>query len=204
MSVKHFGFGLAILAAGCLTAGAAEYKIDMAHTELLFKVRHMGLSTVTGRFDSLQGSFNVDPGNLKATTGTAIIYVGTINTNNAKRDNHLRSDDFFNVEKYPTMKFKSKSVQNVNMQDSTCDLVGDLTIRNVTQEVTLKIKGEGIVSDGWGNEHAAFTATGTINRFDYDLKWNKAIEAGALVAGQEVKLDLTFEGVRPLGDKPKK
>jgi polyisoprenoid-binding protein YceI len=196
MFSKRVGLGMATaLFAGVLTANATEYKIDMAHTELLFKVRHMGISTVTGRFDSLEGSFNVDPKNLKATTGWATIYVNTINTNNEKRDNHLKSDDFFNAAEYPTIKFKSKSVQNINMKDTTCDLVGDLTIRNVTQEITLKIKGEGIANDGYGNDHIAFGATGTLNRFDYGLKWNKLLEAGSLVVGQDVQLDLSFEGL---------
>ena len=97
----------------------------------------------------------------------------------------------------------------MNKADSTCDLVGDLTLRDVTREIILRVKGGGIVNDGWGNEHAAFTATGTINRFDYNLKWNKMIETGALVASNEVQLELTFEGVRPSegakpAEKPKK
>lgn len=193
---KRIGLGMAMtLFAGIITANATEYKIDMAHTELLFKVRHMGISTVTGRFDSIDGSFNVDVKNLKATTGSATIYVNTINTNNAKRDGHLKSDDFFNAEKFPLIKFVSKRVENVNMKDTTCDLVGDLTIRDVTKEITLKIKGEGIANDGWGNDHAAFSATGSLNRFDYNLKWNKLLEAGSLVVGQDVQLDLSFEGL---------
>jgi len=195
---KRIGFGMTLaLLGGLLAANAAEYKIDMAHTELLFKVRHMGISTVTGRFDSVSGSFNVDPKNLKAATGNATIYVNTINTNNGKRDGHLKSDDFFNAEKFPEIKFKSKRVENVNMKDTTCDLIGDLTIRDVTKEVTLKIKGEGIANDGYGNDHAAFSATGTINRFDYNLKWNKMIETGSLMVGQDVQLDLSFEGLHP-------
>ena len=197
---SHLIISVALLA-GLLTANAAEYQADVAHSELLFKVRHMGINTVTGRFDNFQARFDVDPQHIENTKGTATIDVKSINTNNAKRDNHLRSDDFFNAEQYPQIKFASKSVKNVNMADSTCDLVGDLTIRDVTKEIVLKIKGGGIIHDDWGNERAAFTAKGIINRFDFNLKWNKMIEAGGLVVGPDVQLELTFEGVRPIGDK---
>ena len=178
-------------------AAAAEYKIDPAHSEIVFKVRHMGLSSVTGRIDKLDGSFDVDPKNVKATKGSAVIEVGSINTNNAKRDEHLRSEDFFDAAKNPQIKFVSKEVKDVNEKDSTATLVGDLTMRGVTKPISLKIKGMGIINDGWGNERAAFTATGKVNRFDYGLKWNKAVEAGRLVAGEEVELVLAFEGTRP-------
>lgn len=188
----------AVLLAGALSAGAAEYAIDGAHSDVVFKVRHMGISTVTGSFAEVSGSFNVDPKNVAATTGSAVIKVASINTNNVKRDGHLKSDDFFNAEQYPEIKFASKAVRNINLADSTADLVGDLTIRDVTKEVVLKVKGTGILSrDPWGMERAAFKATGTINRFDYNLKWNSLIEGGGFVVAPEVELVLSFEGVRP-------
>ncbi len=196
--VSKVGFpflGLALMAA---TAGATEYQIDPAHSEILFKVKHMGISTVTGRFDNFSGSFNVDVKNLGATKGMATIEVGSVNTSNVKRDGHLKTDEFFNAEKYPQMKFVSKSVRNVNMADTSCELVGDLTIRDVTKEVVLKVKGGGILAnDGWGNERAAFTASGTINRIDFGLKWNKLTEAGGFMVAPTVKLELSFEGVHP-------
>lgn len=193
---------MGLLLVGWVGAVAAEYpQIDPAHSEVLFKVTHMGVNTVTGRFDSFQANFEVDPQHIENTKGSATIDVKSINTSNPKRDNHLRSDDFFNAEQFPQIKFVSKSVKNVNMADSTCDLVGDLTMRDVTKEIVLKIKGGGIIKDGWGNERAAFTAKGTINRFDFNLKWNKLLEAGGLVVGPEVQLELAFEGLRPTGDK---
>jgi polyisoprenoid-binding protein YceI len=189
--------GGALLLAG-LAAAAGEFQIDASHSEILFKVRHMGINTVTGRFDSFQGSFTLDPKKIEATTGMATIETKSVNTNNQKRDDHLRGDDFFNAGKFPQLKFKSKAVRKVNMKDSTCELVGDLTIRDVTKEIVLKVKGGGLIQDPWGNERAGFTATGKLNRFDYGLKWNNLLETGGFVVGPEVELALTFEGVRPL------
>lgn len=188
-----------VMAASVLAgrAAAAEYTIDPAHSEIVFKIRHMGLSTVTGRFDTFTGTFDVDPKNVKGTKGSAVIQTGSINTNNAKRDGHLKADDFFAADKHPEIRFSSKEVKEVNEKDSTATLLGELTMRGVTHPVALKVKGGGVINDGWGNERAAFTATGKLNRFDYGLKWNKAVEAGRLVAGEEVELHLAFEGTRP-------
>jgi polyisoprenoid-binding protein YceI len=124
--------------------------------------------------------------------------VNSISTGNPKRDAHVKSEEFFDAAHFPEMKFVSKEVRDINEKDSTCTLIGDLTIRGTTKDVALKIKGGGIINDGWGNERAAFTANGKINRFDYGLKWNKTVEAGGLVVGQDVELNLAFEGVRKL------
>ena len=177
---------------------AAEYQIDSAHSTILFKVKHLGISTVTGKFEKFGGSFSVDPGNIKATKGTASIDVGSITTSNAKRDGHLKSNDFFDVEHFPAIKFLSKEVRDINEKDSTCTLIGDLTMRGTTKEIALHVKGGGIMKDGWGNERAAFTANGSINRIDFGLKWNKLVETGAMVVAPEVQLVLEFEGVRKL------
>jgi polyisoprenoid-binding protein YceI len=188
---------LVTLVAGTVTLHAAEYQIDAAHSDVTFRVKHMGISTVTGSFGEFSGSFNVDPKKVEATTGTAVIKAASINTNNARRDNHLRNDDFFNAEQFPEIRFVSKAVRNVNMADSTADLVGDLTIRDVTKEIVLRVKGTGILAtDPWGNERAAFSATGVINRFDYNLKWNNLIEGGGFVVAPEVEIVLAFQGVR--------
>ena len=204
MTFKKFsGFAAAALLLGALSANAAEYTIDGAHSDVLFKVKHMGISTVTGSFGEFSGSFDVDPKNVGKTTGSLTIKTASVNTNNAKRDGHLKSDDFFNAEQYPEIRFKSKAVRNINMADSTADLVGDLTIRDVTKEIVLKVKGTGILAkDPWGMERAAFTATGRINRFDYNLKWNSLIESGGMVVAPDVDLVLAFEGVRPAATAP--
>ena len=191
---------LATILAGVLSvsAHATEYQIDASHSDVQFRVRHMGISTVTGSFGEFSGTFSLDPKKVEATKGSAVIKVASVNTNNERRDNHLKSDDFFNAEQFPEIKFTSKAVRNVNMKDSTAELVGDLTIRDVTKEVVLKVKGTGLLAkDPWGNARAAFTATGTINRFDYNLKWNNLIEGGGFVVAPEVELVLAFQGVRP-------
>ena len=196
MAGKNRNFGIVgVVLAGWLTAGAAEYQVDSTRSQVLFKVTHMGINTVTGRFGSFKGSFDVDPQHIENTKGSATIDVNSISTDNTKRDNHLRSDDFFNAETFPQIKFVSKSVQNIHMEDSTCDLVGDLSIREVKQEITLNVKGGGITRDKQGNERATFTAKGVINRFDFNLKWNKLMETGGLVVAPEVQLELAFEGV---------
>lgn len=187
-----------VLSAMVGTASAEVYQIDTAHTDVSFKVRHMGISNVTGKFDRFGGTFEVDPKNIKATKGNLVIDVASINTGNAKRDGHLKGEDFFDVAKFPEIKFVSKEVRDVNMKDSTATLVGDLTIRNVTKEIALKIKGGGIIKDGWGNERAAFAATGKIDRIAFGLKWNAAVETGSLVVSKDVDLNLAFEGVRKL------
>ena len=189
---------LLVLSTLAVRGGAAEYQIDTAHSDVTFRVKHMGISTVSGKFQVFGGSFTVDPKNVKATNGSATIDVNSINTANAKRDGHLKSNDFFDVEHFPTIKFVSKEVRAVNEKDSTCTLIGELTMRGVTKEIALQVKGGGIIHDGWGNERAAFLANGRINRFDFGLKWNKAIEAGGLVVSADVDMVLAFEGIRKL------
>lgn len=196
---------ITVLAAACAGLASAEtYSVDTAHSDISFKVRHMGISNVTGKFEKFGGTFSVDPKNVKATTGNLTIDVNSINTSNPKRDGHLKGEDFFDAAKYPEIKYVSKEVRDVNEKDSTCTLVGDLTIHGITKEVALKVKGGGIMNDGWGNERAAFVASGKINRFDYGLKWNKTVEAGGLIVGPEVELNLAFEGVRPLAANAQK
>ena len=200
--MRHSGIirlgSMLLVSALAISVQAATYSVDTAHSDVTFKVRHMGISNVTGKFEKFGGTFDVDPKNIKATKGNLTIDVNSINTGNEKRDGHLKGEDFFDAAKYSEIKFVSKEVKDVNEKDSTATLVGDLTMRGVTKPVSLKIKGGGIINDGWGNERAAFSATGKINRFDYGLKWNKALETGSMVVSQEVDLILAFEGVRPL------
>src|SRR5690606_337286 len=173
-------------------------QVDTAHSDVTFKVRHMGIANVTGKFQRLGGSFEVDPKNIKATKGNLVIDVTSINTGIAKRDAHLQADDFFDAAKFPEIRFVSKEVRDVNMKDSTATLIGDLTMRGVTKEIALKITGGGIVKDGSGNERAGFTAKGKLDRFDYGIKWNSVLESGNLVVSRDVDLNLSFEGVRKL------
>jgi polyisoprenoid-binding protein YceI len=189
---------LLLVSALAVTARAETYNVDTSHSDITFKVRHMGISTISGRFEKFGGTFDVDPKNIKATKGNLTIDASSINTGNAKRDGHLKGADFFDVAKYPEIKFASKEVKDINMKDSTATLVGDLTMHGITKEISLKIKGGGIMVDPWKNERAAFAATGKIDRYDFGLKYNSAMETGGVVVSQEVELVLAFEGVRQL------
>jgi polyisoprenoid-binding protein YceI len=180
----------------CLMAGntsADTYDIDASHSEVAFKVRHMGVSNTSGNFNAFTGSFELDPKDLSKTKGQATIEVASIDTDHEKRDEHLKGADFFDVEKFPKIEFVSKSVKKVNMKDTTCELVGTLTIKGVAKDITLKVKGHGIAKNPWGQTVTGFTAQGVINREDYGLTWNKALETGGFLVGKEVTLDLSFE-----------
>ncbi|PKL89552.1 MAG: polyisoprenoid-binding protein, partial [Ignavibacteriae bacterium HGW-Ignavibacteriae-2] len=117
--------------------------------------------------------------------------INSINTDNEKRDQHLKSDDFFNAEKFPKMLFKSKSLKKESGKN--WKMVGDLTIRDVTKEITLDVKFNGTIKDPWGNTRAGFKLTGELDRFDYNLKWNSALETGGLVVSKEVEITANIE-----------
>lgn len=174
--------------------GPATWTIDATHTEVAFAVRHLMISTVRGRFGAVTGSVTIDEQNPKASTIEATIDVTSIDTRQEARDNHLRSADFFDVENHPTMHFVSKRVEG-NIASEFL-LVGDLTIRGSTQEVTLAVTNEGRGIDPWGNDRVGVSATGKIKRSDFGLVWNQALEAGGVAVGDEVKLSLDLELVR--------
>src|SRR5690606_38148392 len=152
---------VAALSVGIVQAQVAEYKIDPVHSTVQFKATHLGISTVTGSFTEFSGSFNLDPKNVAATTGSLTIKTASVNTHDKQRDDRLRSDDFYNAEKFPEIKFVSRAVRNVNMKDSTADLVRGLSIRDVTNEIVLLVKGGGLLEkDPWGLARAGFNASG--------------------------------------------
>ena len=186
-----FLFLLVVAASGPLAAG--EYQIDSSHSTIGFQVRHMAISKTNGNFEDYTGSFSFEPGNPGSWSCEAVIQVASINTNNQKRDDHLRSDEFFDVANFPTLTFKSTGVAMEN--DSEGVLKGDLTIHGVTRPVELDLEILGTVTDPWGNERAGFSATLKINRKDYGLKYHSVMEAGGLVVGDEVKITLEIEGV---------
>ncbi len=172
-----------------------EWKVDRAHSNVQFTVTHLLISEV-------EGSFRVYDGSIKSTrddfTDAQIDFsvdVNSINTDNEKRDAHLKSDDFFNAEKYPQMIFKSTAFKKVS--DNKYTLYGDLTIRDVTKPVKFDVTFGGKAKDGNGNIKAAFKGTTVINRFDYGLKWNALTEAGGAVVGKEVTIDLKLEFAGP-------
>ena len=189
---------LGVMLSVCLLAPSAwakTYAIDPDHTTVEFKIRHL-LSFVRGMFEKVDGQFDYVPDHPEQWKVSATIPATSINTHVDKRDEHLRSKDFFDVAQFPNLTFTGTSVTDATATNAK--LQGDLTIHGVTKPVVFDVEIHGVADDPWGNERAAFTATGKINRFDYGLKWNKALEAGSLVVGQDVDLNLAFEGVRKL------
>lgn len=184
--------GLALVALSA-AAGAATYEIDKAHSSVSFKVRHLGVSNTKGNFEEFQGSFAFDPADPASWKAAATIQVASVNTDDAKRDEHLRSSDFFDVANHPTMTFQSTGV--TKNADGTYQLQGDLTLRGVTKPVTLALEVLGTVTDPWGNARAGFAATGKINRKDFGVSWHKALDNGGLVVGDEVTILLEIEGI---------
>ncbi len=171
------------------------WTIDATHTIAEFAVRHMMVTTVKGRFGQLEATIEADEANPTVSSVRATIDVASVDTHDEQRDAHLRSDDFFNAEKYPHITFVSKRVERVD--DENYRVIGDLTIRDVTKEVVLDTEFEGQVRDPYGNQRAGFTATTQINRNDFGVSFNGVLEAGGVVVGDKVKITLHIEAVRP-------
>jgi polyisoprenoid-binding protein YceI len=198
--MKHTLRMLAIALALSLAsqASAEVWTIDPAHTVTGFTARHMMITNVTGVFENTAGTIDYTPGNPGATKADITIEAKSINTRNARRDAHLKTDDFINVEKFPTITFKSKRIQNVRADGF--DMVGDLTIRDVTKEVVLKVEGMAApIKDPQGNRRVGANATTTINRKDYGVNYNRALEAGGVLIGDEVKINLEVQAVEKKG-----
>ncbi|MCC6928294.1 MAG: polyisoprenoid-binding protein [Gemmatimonadaceae bacterium] len=182
-----------------MTAPAATqlstWSIDATHTHVEFAVRHMMVATAKGHFSDVKGTVEFDGQNLATASVDVEIAVNSIDTKQTDRDNHLKSADFFDVANHPTMTFKSTRI--VPKGGSEFDLVGQLTIRGTTKEVVLAGESNGVLRDPWGMDRAGFSATGKINRFDFGLHWNAALETGGLVVAQDVKIAIELEIVKP-------
>jgi polyisoprenoid-binding protein YceI len=170
------------------------WTVDKSHSKVGFSVSHMVITDVEGYFKEYDANVTTNGDDFSTATVEFTINTNSIFTDNEKRDNHLRSDDFFNAEKYSQMIFKGKSIKKVG--ENKFKLVGDFTIRDVTKSIELDVKLNGIIKDGWGNTRAGFKITGEINRFDYNLKWDKTIEAGSLIVGKTVELKIDLEIMR--------
>lgn len=155
--------------------------IDPAHTEVLFKVKHMMISTVTGQFETFEGKAKASDKTFNDAEFTFTARTSSINTRNSQRDEHLRSADFFDAENYPELKFVSKTFDGET-------LIGDLTIKDVTKEVTLDVDFNGVAVDPYGQTKAGFELEGQISRKDFNLTWNAVTEAGSVVVSDKVKL----------------
>ncbi len=180
--------------AGTPVLAPAEYEIDRAHSQVQFKIKHLGISTVTGQFGDFSGSIVYDPQNMAGSRATATIKAASIDTNNERRDNHLRSADFFETEKYPDITFTGNRVRGVNGKKFKLD--GTLAMHGVTRPITLDVEYEGPVHGPDGKQRMAFNATGNLDRTDYGLTWNRALEAGGVVVGTDVQIVLELETIR--------
>src|SRR5579862_6141461 len=174
------------------------WNIDPAHTSADFAVRHLMISTVRGRFSQVAGFVEMDETDATLSKVDVTIQAASIDTRQEQRDAHLRSADFFHAEEFPTLRFVGKQIRG-DVKDAFT-LLGDLTIRGVTKEVTLDVSSEGSVKDPWGNQRAGFTAKGKIARSDFGLTWNQLLEAGGVAVGDEIKISIDVELVRAAGE----
>lgn len=171
------------------------YKIDPAHSSAQFVVRHMMITNVRGGFSGVQGTIEYDPENPSESRVEVVIDASKINTLDEQRDTHLRSADFLNVEKYPTITFKSKEITRA--REGEWKMTGDLTIHGVTKEVVLNVEGptpEG--KDPFGNTRIGASASTKIKRSDFDLTWNAALETGGILVGDDLKIELEVSAIR--------
>lgn len=176
-------------------AATETWQIDPAHSAAQFTVRHMMISNVKGEFGKVAGSVQYDPADVSKTAIEATIDAASINTRVEQRDNHLKSADFFDVQKYPTLTFKSKRAESGG--PGKLKLVGDLTIHGTTREVTLDVVGPTqAIKDQQGNLHLGASASTTINRKDWGLTWNRALDGGGVVVGDEVAIEIDVELIK--------
>ena len=169
--------------------GNQTFAVDKTHADVGFKVKHLVISNVRGNFTDFDANLELDADN-KLVSADATIKVDSIDTNNEKRDAHLKGEDFFDAANHPDITFVSKSVET---RGGTEVIVADFTIRGVTKELVLPYKIQGPVNDPWGNTKIALQASTTINRTDYGLTWNAALETGGVVVGEDVELNIDVE-----------
>lgn len=172
----------------------ATYKIDVDHSDITFKVKHLMISTVTGIFKKFDATLEVNEQDLADAKVWFEADTDSVDTKSEQRDGHLKSDDFFNAEQFPKITFKSTSIEKIG--DDEYRLRGDLTIRDVTKPIELKVEYTGSTKDPWGFERMGFEIHGKINRKEYGLKWSAVTEAGGLVVADDVKLVMNVEMVK--------
>lgn len=200
MKTMRIGVLLAILAGFWLTglpvavnAEVARYDVDPEHSTIEFRVAHMVISKTTGRFMDDTGFIEMDPDAFTVKTIRATIKTASVTTNHEKRDAHLRGPDFFDVAKFPTMTYTLKSYQKAGEHYRA---VGALTLRGMTKDITLIGDFNGVTKDPWGNIRAGFHGEGTLNRKEFGMVWNKTLDNGGLVVGDEVFIKLDIECIK--------
>jgi polyisoprenoid-binding protein YceI len=192
--MKNLIFAFAFAASIMVAQAQTTWKVDASHSILGFTVTHLVVSEVDGRFKVYDGSIVTKTDDFTDAQINFTVDAASINTENEKRDEHLRSDDFFNAEKFPKLTFKSTSFKKVSGNKYV--LEGELTIRDVTKKVKFDVTYNGQAKSPWGQTAAGFKATTTINRQDYNLKWNKALEAGGVLVSDVVTINLKLEFIK--------
>jgi polyisoprenoid-binding protein YceI len=170
------------------------WQIDSAHSEVQFAVRHLMISTVRGQFEKFSGTVDLNEANPTLSSVDVQIDAASITTRNEQRDGHLRSPDFLSVDQYPTITFKSKRVEQIDANNGR--IIGDLTIRDITNEVSLEVEYSGQAKTPWGTTSAGFSAHTKINRSDWNLIWNQTLETGGVLVSEEIKISIEVEVVQ--------
>ncbi len=184
----------ALLVTASSLFAADGFVVDKVHSEATFQVRHM-MSRVSGKFDDFGGKVNIDRANPGASSVELTIKTASIDTGVADRDKHLRSADFFDAEKNPEITFKSTKIVAGKKKD-TYEVTGDLTMHAVTKHITIPVEFGGFGKDPWGNERAGFSLTTTVNRKDYGINWNKGLDAGGVLLGDDVTINVNIEAMK--------
>lgn len=179
-----------LLSLATLPLAADTYKVDRTHSDIAFEVRHL-VSKVPGEFEDFDGTFELDTKTPAKSSVVFTIKAASIDTNLPDRDKHLRSEEFFHVEKYPTIDFRSTAIRAKGK--NSYDVTGLLTLHGVSRRVTIPVSFLGFAKDPWGNEKAGFEAEFTVNRKDYGISWNKALDAGGALLGDDVKVRLNLQ-----------
>jgi polyisoprenoid-binding protein YceI len=177
-----------------VTQGIAIYDIDSSHSTVEFKVRHLGFSKVTGRFTKFSGAVEMDGDDLSTLTADLTVDVASITTGDDKRDEHLRSADFFEIERFPELTFRADEVSSVS--DDAFTLDGELSMHGVSKRVQIKGEFLGTATDPWGGSRVGFQGSTKLNRKDYGLKWNQTLETGGVLVGETVEISLDIQAVR--------
>lgn len=172
----------------------SNWNLDTVHSGINFSVRHMVVSKVRGRFSKFTGNIALDEGDLTRSVVEATIEASSIDTGTAQRDDHLRSADFFDVDRFPQIRFGSTRIEALG--EGRYRMSGNLTIRDVTREIALDVEYGGRGKDPWGNERVGFTAKATLDRKDFGLQWNQVLETGGVLVSDRVDIELEVQGVR--------
>ncbi|MCD4839875.1 YceI family protein [Neobacillus sedimentimangrovi] len=171
-----------------------KWILDPAHSSVDFSVRHMMITNVKGTFHTFHAELEADPTDLTTANIIFSVHTSSVDTRNKDRDAHLVSADFFDAENYPTITFKATKIERI--KEDEYKITGDFTLRGITKEETFVVTFEGQGKDPWGNVKAGFSATGTINRSDYGLVWNAALETGGVLVGDQVKINLQIQATK--------